>query len=316
MKKILTFLFFLVAFASQAQNFTPGRIVVSQVGDGTTTLSGNTFPVSLLEFDVSTANQTTPSKTLSLGSTTAGSRLTTGGSTAQSGQLSLSSDGKYLILVGYDYAAGTASPASTTVNKVIGRIDISGSVDYSTNFPSGNGTARSVVSDNGTRFWSSIDNVGYTILGQTTTPTAVTSVGPRTLNIYNGQLYYHTSFGSIFKTNTALPTTSSTTTTAIPISAALGSNGFILFDTDPNVSWDNTGFDLLYLTNSSSGLEKYYYNQATLSWLPVNSQYHLTIAITNGGSGYTSVPTVKIGTDWQANTAYTVGQQVLGTSGT
>ena len=312
--KLICFLWVLAVYAAQAQ-FTAGRIVVTRVGDGSTALSGNTAPVSLLEYDISTANQSSATHTVNLGTTTAGSRLTTGGSTAQSGQLSISTDGKYLLLVGYDYASGTANPASTTVNKVIGRIDGTGAVDYTTNFPTADGTARSVVSDNGTRFWSSINNVGYTTFGQTTTPTAIATGTPRTLNIYNGQLYYHTGFGSIIKTNTALPTAASATTTAIPISPALGSNGFVLFDTDPNISWDNTGFDLLYLTNSSSGLEKYYYNQATLSWLPVNSQYHLTITITNGGSGYTSAPAVKIGTDWQANTAYSLGQQVLGTSG-
>jgi hypothetical protein len=313
MKRILPLIF--LSFFCQAQNFTPGRIVVSQVGDGSTTLSTNTFPVSLLEFDISTANQTTPSKTLNFGNTTAGSRLTTGGTTAQSGQISLSSDGKYLLLVGYDHPTGVATPASTTVNKVIGRIDISGAVDYTTNFPSANGTTRSVVSDNGARFWSSIDNIAYSTFGQTTTPTAVATGTPRTLNISNGQLYYHTGFGNIIKTNTTLPTASSTTSTAIPISPALNSNGFVLFDIDPNVSWDNTGFDLLYLTNSSSGLEKFYYNPATLSWLPVNSQYHLTITVTNGGSGYISAPTVSIGTVWTAGANYTLNQQILGTNG-
>lgn len=93
MKRILIFILLLVGFTVQAQNFTSGRIVATRVGDGTTTLSGNTAPVDLLEFDISTANQTTPSKTVSLGSTASGSRLTTAGNVAQSGQLSLSADG-------------------------------------------------------------------------------------------------------------------------------------------------------------------------------------------------------------------------------
>jgi hypothetical protein len=312
--KLIGFLCLWAVYAAQAQ-FTAGKIVVSQVGDGTNTLSTGTFPVSLLEFDISTVNQATPSNTVSLNNTTAGSRITTGGTTAQSGQISLSSDGKYLISVGYDHPTAVATPASTTVNKVIARINGTGTVDYTTNFPTANGTARSVVSDDGTRFWSSINNVGYEIFRQTTTPTQVVTGTPRVLNIYNGQLFYYNSFGNILKTNTALPTGSSTTTNAVILSAALNSNGFVFFDLDPNTGWDNTGFDVLYLTNSNTGLEKYYYDTATSSWLPVHSQYHLTVTITNGGSGYTSPPTVKIGTDWAANTAYTVGQQVLGTSG-
>jgi len=103
MKSIFAFFFFLVTFSVQAQNFTPGRVVVTRVGDGMTTLGGNTAPVDLQEYEISTANQATPSKTVSLGSgSTAGTRLTTAGNVAQSGQLSLSTDGKYLLLVGYD----------------------------------------------------------------------------------------------------------------------------------------------------------------------------------------------------------------------
>jgi parallel beta-helix repeat protein len=311
------FLFFVFSNSVlHAQNFTRGKIVVSRVGDGTTTLSTSTIPITLLEYDLSTANQTTPSNTLSLGSTTAGSRLTVAGATGQEGQISLSTDGNYLTIIGYDHPAGTATPNSTTVNKVIGRINNAGTVDFSTNFPSSaNGSTKSVVSDDGTRFWSSINNTNYQTFGSVATPSIVASTAPRTLNIYNGQLYYHTAFGSIFSTNTALPTAASTATVAVPISPQLSSNGFVFFDTDPSVSFGNTGFDLLYLTNGSNGLEKYYFNAATSSWLPVHSQYQLVITLTNGGSGYTSTPSVTIGTTWTSGATYALNDQILGTNG-
>lgn len=101
----------------------------------------------------------------------------------------------------------------------------------------------------------------------------------------------------------------------MPVSPALPSNGFVFFDLDPSVSWDGTGYDVLYLTNSNSGLEKYYYDVANAAWLPANSQYQLVISLTNGGSGYTSAPTVSIGTTWTAGVNYTLNQQILGTNG-
>ena len=290
-KSTLILLFLSLTFFGQAQNFTAGRIIVSRVGDPLVSLTTNTAPISLLEFDPTTADQTIPSKIVNFGNATSGSRLTVSGTTAQEGQLSLSANGNHLQILGYDFPTATATPTGTIVNKVIARIGYDGTVDYTTNFStSANGTARSVVSADGTRFWTSINNIATVTFGQTATPSVFATGTPRTLNIYNGQLYYHTGFGNIFKTTTALPTTAISGTTAVPVSPALPSNGFVFFDLDPSVSWDGTGYDVLYLTNSNSGIEKYYYDVANAAWLPVNSQYTLLISITNGGSGYTSAP--------------------------
>ena len=52
--------------------------------------------------------------------------LTQSGSATSEGELTLSDDGKYLLLVGYDAAPGTltvATSAAATVNRVVGRID-------------------------------------------------------------------------------------------------------------------------------------------------------------------------------------------------
>ena len=313
-----TLLFSLIATLLQAQNFTAGRIIVSRVGDPAVSLTTNTAPVSLLEFDPTTSDQTTPSKIVNFGSST-GNRLTVSGTTANEGQLSLSTNGNYLHILGYDFPTATATPTTTTVNKVIGRIGFDGTIDYTTNFPtSANGTAKSVVSADGTRFWTLINNIGTVTFGQTgANPTQVASSTStmRTLNIYNGQLYYLTGFGNITSTTTALPTGSTTMATAVPLSPQLSANGFVFLDLDPSVNWNGTGYDVLYLTHASKGIEKYYFDVASASWLPANSQYSLVITLTNGGSGYTSTPTVTIGTTWTAGVTYTLNQQILGTNG-
>ena len=481
MKYTLTSLFALLAIFVQAQNFTPGNVVVSRVGDGSATLGSGTAPVSLLEFLPSTASQSSATKTVNF--TTSGTgQISVGGTTSVEGQLNLSQDGRYLSLMGYDapsgtastnnsistsftvttagtgyiavpvsingptnntgatatayatvsggavtaitvvnggsgytsaptfarignafaasttYAvgqqvvngnyiytvtnvtgasglaatapthtsgavasggvtftyAGTAATATTTITngvvtsitvtsggsgyttpstvgfsggggsgasaflsstsaigaittssftvinagsgytsaptlsvsgngsnfagsvgivpywqgistkKVIGRVDYTGAIDYSTSFlPSSTASAKSVASIDGTSFYTSINNIGYVSLGQTSTPTPIVSAAPRYVSLSRNQLYYHTGFSNIFSTNTALPTATSTTSTAMTLSTSLSSFGAVYFDLDPTISWNGTGYDVLYLSNSTTGLEKYYYNGTT-----------------------------------------------------
>jgi hypothetical protein len=145
-------------------------------------------------------------------------------------------------------------------------------------------------------------------LGQTTTPTAINSTAPRVGTILNNQLYSLRSFGDLLYTTTPTPTTASSTATAVSLSTRLNANGFVFFDIDPAISWNSTGYDLLYVSNGSSGLEKYYFDGTF--WKAANSQYSLNITVTNGGSNYSATPTITFGTAWQTGISYAVNQQV------
>jgi hypothetical protein len=101
MKKIyLLSIFVLAAMVANSQSFTPNNLVVTRVGDGSTSLTtGNTAPISLLEFTTTGVNQA--SAVTSRGIT----GLTISGNVNE-GQLSLSSDRNFLSLAGYSVAAG------------------------------------------------------------------------------------------------------------------------------------------------------------------------------------------------------------------
>src|SRR5205814_2269925 len=65
--------------------------------------------------------------------------LTVSGSSTSEGGLSLSGNGSYLTLAGYDAATGTAAVSGTTaatINRIVGRVDAMGNVATSTRLDS------------------------------------------------------------------------------------------------------------------------------------------------------------------------------------
>src|SRR5204862_488216 len=85
--------------------------------------------------------------------------LTNSGSASSEGALSLSGDGRFLVLAGYAAPPGTAGVAGSTtaaVRRVIGRIDAAGIIDTSslltTAFSANN--VRSAASADGSGFWA------------------------------------------------------------------------------------------------------------------------------------------------------------------
>ena len=116
MKKNVTLFFALFSIIVHAQNFNPGNIIVTQIGDGTTTLSGNTAAVRLLEFAPTGSGQS-PVKTVSLNSGS-GTKLVLTGTTQSEGQLSLSSNGKYLSLIGYNIPTAEVTTNNCVSNAV------------------------------------------------------------------------------------------------------------------------------------------------------------------------------------------------------
>ncbi|MEI9807460.1 MAG: hypothetical protein WDO16_06000 [Bacteroidota bacterium] len=105
---LLLMILFLSTFNANAQ-FTPGRLVVLQVGDGSAALTNAATPVFLKEF--STAGVAGFSVAIPASGSSA---LTMSGSATSEGLITRSSDGFSIIVPGYNANAGTAAIAGTT----------------------------------------------------------------------------------------------------------------------------------------------------------------------------------------------------------
>ncbi len=216
----------------RAAPFVPGNLVVVRVGDGSATLSSAATPVFLLEYTLSgTLVQTIPLPTTISGNHR---RLTLSGTATSEGHLTLSANGQYLTMVGYDAPIGQAAIVSTfatTNNRVVARIDMNGNIDTTTALSDAyNGNnARSAVSTDGINIWLAGNGgagqgasaaVRYTTLGSTTSVQLhSTNTNTRVVNIYNGQLYVSQSTGAFLGVSTVgagLPTTGNQALVQLP----------------------------------------------------------------------------------------------------
>jgi len=199
---------------------------------------------------------------------------------------------------------------SFSTKKVIARVGTNGVVDYSTKFAGSsptnssaspaNGIVKKAVTVDGSKYWYAANRLEFIAFGSTAASTNVNAGdAPRTIEIVNNQLYYIMGFNATgFKfTNTALPEAVSTSTsTGLAMSSNSSPLGFAMVDLDPAVSWNSTGYDLVYVVDSSGGLEKYYYDGA--AWIPVNSRYLPLASPLNNpiafGTGTTLKPAAQI----------------------
>src|ERR1043166_7184974 len=180
----------LLASSLLAAPFTAGNLVLYRVGDGSAALTSNGTAVFLDEY--------TPTGTLvqSIALPTGASpRLVASGSATTEGFLSRSEDTRYLIVPGYDAAVGTASiTGSTTIPRVIGRVDGNGNIDVSTSYvdATGAGNIRSATSVAASRFWTSGSTQGpRTIAFGATSATGIspTNTNTRQINVFAATLY-------------------------------------------------------------------------------------------------------------------------------
>lgn len=248
--------------------FTTGNLVALRAGDGTTALGTNMSAVNLIEYTPA-GSATGVNVTLGDAASTALNRLTVGGANnTYEGQLSLSSDGRYLTAIGYDVAPGITSATALAGDKVIAKVSANGQVDFSTRFSTAgsffyNGNnVRSVVTDNGSRFWttgSSTANTRFILAGATSTSTNL-SGGLRSLNIFKNRLYYAGAFNEPGFSTPDLPTSSAAFTTMPSTGTGISYQTIWLFDVDPSASFNSTGFDVMYVSDVSNGLRKYFWN--------------------------------------------------------
>jgi hypothetical protein len=225
MKRLtLLLLPFLTVATGFSAAFSGENLVVVQVGTGAA-LNNVSTAVNLIEFTTSGSLI----QTIALPTSLSGGNnpLTLQGSATSEGFLKRSVDGNYLTLIGYGTGVGTTGPsgvASATINRVVGRIDMSGNVDTTTALTDAYsaGTVRGAVSTDGNSLWlsGSVGGVRSSTLGSTTsTSLNATPPNTRVVDIYNGQLYVDSGSGGFTAPSTVgtgTPTTAGQTVTPLP----------------------------------------------------------------------------------------------------
>ena len=289
----------LVAFATPASaaSFTTGNVVVCRVGDGTSSLVNTGSPVFLDEFTPAGALvQSIALPTAAVGSNRA---FWLSGTATSECELTRSTDGRYLLLTGYERtdAGGVAGTTSAAVNRVVARVDATGAIDTTTalnDFASAN-NPRSVISDNGTNLWlgGAAGSPRYATLGATTsTQISTTVTNLRQVNIFNGQLYTSTSSGSAVRVGTigsGTPTTTGQTITNLPGFPTSGSPYSYFF---ADLSAAVAGLDTLYVAeDTTSGGQIQKYSLVSGSWVARGS---ITASAVRGLTGVVSGTTVTL----------------------
>jgi hypothetical protein len=116
--------------------------------------------------------------------------LTELGTTTTEGYLTDATDGHTVSIAGYNVAPGTSNSG---VNRDIGLVGPSGSVDISTQLPSGTGSTRVAISADGLGFWvatsSGVRYVPFANSGAASTQLTSEVGSPTAVGIFDGQLW-------------------------------------------------------------------------------------------------------------------------------
>ncbi|MBZ0152714.1 MAG: hypothetical protein K8J09_14410, partial [Planctomycetes bacterium] len=312
--RTLSFSMLLLAAASATAQITPGHLVCTRVGDGVAVLTNASTAVFLDEFTLSGSLV----QSIALPTAAVGSQLpvTNSGTATSEGALTQSVDGRYLIAVGYGTPPGAtgsvASSSSATVNRVVCRIGLDGSIDSSTALTDAcNGNNfRGGVSLDGNQFWvcgaSSSGGARYVPgVGQTSsTQVSTTLTNLRRLDVFAGQLYCTSSSGAFLglsTVGTGLPTASGETITLLngfPTSTGPSSYDFFFADASTVYVADDR-------TNGQGGVQKW--TESAGLW---TLQYTLAPASNVGCRGLSgfvdSGTTVLFATDNAGNLVTTV----------
>ncbi len=265
---------------SQAQ-YTPGKIAVVVVGNGSGALTTAATPVFIKQFNLTGTGQsgtviTTLPTTAVAGAGTINRALTLSGTSTSEGLLNLSSDRKQLLLGGYNSSVGLAAVSSSvsttfpTNTRVVAKIGASGTADTRTTlFTSYSAQSiRSATSLDGTNYWTAGSNgINYLPDANIAAPTALGTLNTRGIGIFNNQLYVSSGSGNtrLATIGAGLPTSGTPTVTNL--------SGFLTNTGDPYsyifIDLNGGGPDLVYvasLNTAPAGLLKYSSNDNGATW--------------------------------------------------
>lgn len=221
----------LLTSTAAAQFFTPGNVVVLRVGDPALTLGSTAAPVFIDEWNTTT-NTLVQSLEIPNSGTGAVPSFSQRGFSSSEGGLTVSADGRYLVLAGYDRMIGDTDPnaeLAATTNRVIATVDIlTGIVDTTTRLTDAydGSTFRGATSLDGQSFWtggnSGTGSVRYATLGATNSVDVASSpTNVRWIDNYKNQLYITSastgaSAQGVNQVGVGMPTTSLQTVTLLP----------------------------------------------------------------------------------------------------
>jgi hypothetical protein len=244
------------------------KLAIYRVGDGAAALSTSAQSVFIDIFD--TLGNLFQSIAMPTTGSGANKSLVSAGTNVTEGFLTLSEDGKCLLLTGYNAALGTASISTTTAaatNRVVGIVAANGAADTSSAFSDYVSTSspRSAASNNCVDLWfnGSSGGVRYATKGSSiSTQVATNFTNLRMAGIFDGQLFTSAATGALRlgTVGIGLPTTTGQTITNLPgLPTAIGSPyGFVFADLNSAVA----GMDTLYYADDTAttgigGINKY-----------------------------------------------------------
>jgi hypothetical protein len=235
--------------------FNAGDLAVYTVGTGTAALTSAATVVELDDYSTTLTGQTSPVNQYTV------TGLTAGGTTAAEGEISLSPNGEYVAVPGYNSAAGTAAPYNVSGNQIVDTVGSSGSVATTTalgvSVMNKDNIYGAAFDGNNAIYAGGYNGAVYQTLGASgsTPASTITSTSVYSAQVYNGSLYiagYKTLPGSI--TLVTNPTTSPTLSNAIsPLTYTNTSGGGVSYDpnefTFATLSPNDTSADTIYVAD-------------------------------------------------------------------
>ena len=309
-KKIITVLSLLLlgvngVMGQNTSNFNDGYITVFK----NASISGSTGSAIVLEeYLPSASSASSPNFSVNLPNTAApgSTGIVAGGTTSSNGAISRSENGRYILVPGWSTnstissaAIGVANTANLicAVRPVNGTGTIGTGITGTSNWFTGANDYRGATSDDGTNYWVTGNSLGvrYTNNGTTlvTLPSGTTSsyTSSRTVNIFNGNLYYSTGSGSpsvgIYQIGSGKPTTASQTATMLvaptPYSFSISPDGLTIYAVNSSLivryTYNGTSW-----SSASAGLSLGTATGLVVDW----TGYTFSVSGTNGAVIYAS----------------------------
>ena len=151
------------------------------------------------------------------------------------------------------------------------RVDNEATIDLTTRIPTSSGfngnTVKNAVTENGSTFFVTAGTAAtarQVNLGGNTSTTMTGGGGYNTIQRFGGVSYYiNFQVPGYISGSTAIPlTTKVASTLAFNGSGTNVSQSLYLLDADPAVSFNGTGYDLLYTSDITNGIRKWYFDDA------------------------------------------------------
>lgn len=258
---------------SAFSQFTAGNVVVYRYGDGGAYTNGQLAPTFLDEYTpagILIKTHGVPSVTNGVNKGLTGLLKLGTGFYQQEGMSTLSQDGKYITIFGYNAAVGNTVP-TTTDGLVVGVIAADGSVNTTTTLSNaatvGLGSPRSAIVD-GINIWANgfQNGVQYTTLGSTTSTQVNTSTqnSPRTLSIFNNNITVPIGSSGTLAYKTPLPTGSAAAFTTRILSGTPTTNQVLSFSIGNRI--------LIYtIDDAANTIRRFSTNSAGDTWLTLGT---------------------------------------------